>query len=146
MMELDETIKHCLEVTNEKSKQAKLWKSKDEATISRYFKKCAADHRQLAEWLTELKDLRELYHATSTNGFLSDTIKQLEEAKRLLKMAVPIINNSFPEVGSCWGCANHDEVNDECKEGAFAECADVCKWKYADEALKLIGEDEDVNT
>lgn len=55
-------------------------------------------------------------------------------------MAIPIINNSFPEVGSCWGCANHDEENDECKGGAFAECADVCKWKYADEALKLIGE------
>lgn len=32
---LDEAIKHCLEVTNEKSEQAELWKSKDEATISR---------------------------------------------------------------------------------------------------------------
>ena len=77
---------------------------------------------------------------------LRDTVAELCEAKRLLKMAVPIINNSFPEVGSCWGCANHDEENDECKGGAFAECANVCKWKYADEALKLIGEDEDENS
>lgn len=121
---LDEAIKHCLEVAEQNETQAE--------KIGRQFigsamdkratdcRECAADHRQLAEWLTELK-----------------------EAKRLLKAAVPIINNSFPEVGSCWGCANHDEVNDECKGGAFAECAEVCKWEHADEALALIGEDGD---
>lgn len=64
--------------------------------------------------------------------------EQLEKAKRLLKAAVPIINNTFPEVGSCWGCANYDETKDECKGGAFEECSEVCKWEYADEALKLI--------
>jgi hypothetical protein len=68
---------------------------------------------------------------------------ELKEAKRLLKAAVPIINNTFPEVGSCWGCANHDEAKDECKGGAFAECSEVCKWEHADEALALIGEDGD---
>lgn len=72
-------------------------------------------------------------------------ISEKAEYKRLLKEAVSIINNSFPEVGSCWGCANHDKVNDECKGGAFAECADVCKWEHADEALALIGEDADTN-
>lgn len=71
--------------------------------------------------------------------------RQKADYKRLLKAAVPIINNSFPEVGSCWGCANHDEVNDECKGGAFAECAEVCKWEHADEALALIGEDGEQN-
>ena len=64
--------------------------------------------------------------------------EQLEKAKRLLKAAVPIINNTFPETGSCWGCANHDEAKDECKGGAFEECSEVCKWEHADEALKLI--------
>ena len=138
-MTIDEAIKHCLEVTNEKSEQAELWKSKDEATISRYFKKCAADHRQLAEWLTELKDLRELYHATSTNGFLSDTIKQLEEAKRLLRMALCELNN-----GTCSKfCSTCTKVNTE-------KCLDYktksYRWIYTDAVLKLIGEDEDVNT
>lgn len=42
-------------------------------------------------------------------------ISEKAEYKRLLKEAVSIINNSFPEVGSCWGCANYDKVNDECK-------------------------------
>jgi len=90
------------------------------------YEDCAEEHQQSLE---------------KRDKMLRDTVEELCEAKRLLKMAVSIINNSFPEVGSCWGCANHDEVNDECKEGAFAECADVCKWKYADEALKLIGDD-----
>ena len=71
--------------------------------------------------------------------------EQLEKAKRLLKAAVPIINNTFPKTGSCWGCANHDEVKDECKGGAFAECSEVCKWKHEAEALALIGEEGDTN-
>ena len=117
-MTLDEAIKHCLDIADGQDKCA-------EISVSEHAKErisqCAADHRQLAEWLTELK-----------------------EAKRLLKMAVSIINNSFPEVGSCWGCANHDEAKDECKGGAFAECSEVCKWEHADEALALIGEDTNV--
>lgn len=81
----------------------------------------------------------DILYMASQEKRITDLENENRELKRLLKMAVPIINNSFPEVGSCWSCANHDEVNDECKGGAFAECADVCKWKYADEALKLIG-------
>ena len=69
--------------------------------------------------------------------------EKYDRAKELLKTAVPIINNMFPETGSCWGCANHDEAIDECKGGAFANCSEVCKWEHADEALALIGEDGD---
>ena len=62
----------------------------------------------------------------------------LKKAKELLKVAIPIINNTFPETGSCWGCANYDEAKDECKGGAFEKCSEVCKWEHTDEALKLI--------
>lgn len=122
-MTIDEAISHALEVAEQQeflsTQNHGYCDEKRNVEAREQCAECAAEHRQLAEWLKELK-----------------------EAKRLLKMAVSIINNSFPEVGSCWGCANHDEVNDECKGGAFAECADVCKWQYADEALKLIGEDD----
>lgn len=104
--------------------------------------------------LTKLEDLnkelrseadRVLRENAELRAKVESANRQIAEYKRLLKMAVPIINNSFPEVGSCWGCANHDEVNDECKGGAFAECAEVCKWEHADEALALIGEEGENN-
>jgi hypothetical protein len=169
MMELDEAISHALEVTRQNEDSAILYKNCKEIKRNTYevltaeaaeqkCLSCAAEHRQLAEWLTELKELRDSVGAVKLSDmkealelirkYKAENIAQkklIAEYKRLLKLAVPIINNSFPEVGSCWGCANHDEVNDECKGGAFAECAEVCKWKYADEALKLIGEDEDEN-
>lgn len=129
---LEDAISHCLEVAEQNETSAITYKNCKEIKTNMYEKltaekaendcrECAAEHRQLAEWLTELK-----------------------EAKRLLKAAVPIINNTFPETGSCWGCANHDEAKDECKGGAFEECSEVCKWEHADEALKLIGGTDDV--
>ena len=70
-MTLDEAIKHCLERAEENDNCA----DKCEAVygegngIIEACRECAADHRQLAEWLTELK-----------------------EAKRILKAAVEDIN------------------------------------------------------
>lgn len=61
-MTIDEAISHALEVAGEQQERA------DSAELIDILdgldvvscKECAADHRQLAEWLTELKDLREL--------------------------------------------------------------------------------------
>lgn len=74
--------------------------------------KRAAEHRQLAEWLKELK-----------------------EAKRLLKMAVEDIskmpcNNDTHSPDSCYICVKHGNCS----------YADSFKWCKADMALKLIGE------
>jgi len=53
-MTIDEAIKHCEEVAEENEKNAK--------SINNIYKKscleCASEHRQLAEWLKELKALR----------------------------------------------------------------------------------------
>ena len=50
-MTIDEAIKHCEEVAEENEKNAK--------SINNIYKKlcleCASEHRQLAEWLKELK-------------------------------------------------------------------------------------------
>jgi hypothetical protein len=62
---LDEAIKHCLEVAenNEQFASGKWIGSEGEAN-RRECLQCAADHRQLAEWLTELKEARKLLTAT----------------------------------------------------------------------------------
>lgn len=63
-MTLDEAIKHCEEKAKELESTCALWKSlADEKGLSmpsdyEPCKKCAEEHRQLAEWLKELKQLR----------------------------------------------------------------------------------------
>ena len=61
-MTLDEAIKHCEEVAEQNEKESKLW----EGGVTEAFKQkeqklceCASEHRQLAEWLRELKALKE---------------------------------------------------------------------------------------
>jgi len=120
-MTIDEAISHCLEVAEKQEDNAKDCNSFDEWTETEYYDKesclqCAADHRQLAEWLRELK-----------------------EAKRLLKSAAKITKNLPCDDGNCSECV-HNDNGYVCSEYEYFE------WQYADEALKLIGEDEDVNT
>lgn len=57
-MTLDEAIKHCLEVAGEQQERADSAEMIDvlDGLDVEACKECAADHRQLAEWLTELKE------------------------------------------------------------------------------------------
>jgi hypothetical protein len=56
-MTLDEAIKHCEEVAEEKENEGKLLCQSESASIGCL--DCADEHRHLAEWLEELKQLRE---------------------------------------------------------------------------------------
>lgn len=86
-MTLDEAIKHCLDIADGQDKCADI-------SVSEHAKerisKCAADHRQLAEWLTELK-----------------------EAKRLLKAAVEDmnINDICDDVNICNVCTEKNCIS-----------------------------------
>ena len=77
-MTLDEAIKHCLEVAEQNEKKAEYRPRMDyyDETESRTdCLECAADHRQLAEWLEDLKTasfllgeaIDEMYKGTSCN-------------------------------------------------------------------------------
>lgn len=115
-------------------------------------KRCVSENRQLAEWLTELKELRDSLGAVKLKdmkeavGLLQELnaendqiTSQLLEAKRLLKSAVNDIKD-VADNGSC----NHCIFNSMYAQGSC--CMDGCyKWRYADEALALIGEDGDTN-
>lgn len=64
MLSLDEAIKHCEEKAEELERSAKLHQKPDRSVKGsgkRYLSclECANEHRQLAEWLKELKTRRE---------------------------------------------------------------------------------------
>lgn len=156
---LDEAIKHCLEVAEDNETKAQkigvqfLGTTKDkEATDCR---ECAADHRQLAEWLTELKELRNSIGAVKLKdmkeavGLLQELnaendqlTSQLAEAKWLLKSAVEDIHELLCDKknldgnGQSCNICSYIEWCPCCKECTIRE--DLRNWRYADEALKLI--------
>ena len=58
MLDLESAIKHCEEVAEEQEKKAR---KKNDGTMSTRIKceECAKDHRQLADWLRELKTYKD---------------------------------------------------------------------------------------
>ena len=60
MLDIDTAIKHCLEVAEQKEHDRITTTGDYELDIAMKEGciQCAADHRQLAEWLTELKERR----------------------------------------------------------------------------------------
>lgn len=75
-MTIEEAIKHCEEVAERNDKDAEIYdclarnyeSTYEKLTAAKYCtdcKQCAADHRQLAEWLRELQEYR---YMTSIGG------------------------------------------------------------------------------
>ena len=76
-MTIDEAIKHAEEVAEEKKKDAcELYDAKNYEE-SRECIWCAEEHRQLAEWLKELKMYREMIPSAS-EVFLAEIRKEQE--------------------------------------------------------------------
>ena len=114
-MTLEEAIAHSLEVAEQNEAEAD-WIDRRliGSTTDKYAtdcRECAADHRQLAAWLTELK-----------------------EAKRLLKAAVEDMKDVVSSDSGCRCCKG-----EEAASCAYIKC---WTWRYADEALALIGGEE----
>lgn len=125
MLDIDTAIKHCLEVAEKQEDNAKDCNSFDEWTETEYYDKesclqCAADHRQLAEWLTELKDLRE----------------ENEQLKRILKVA---ISNIYKKCS----CENSD--CDICETETTCDYDNRFTWRLEKEAFDLIYKRGDKN-
>ena len=80
---LDEAIKHCLEVAEQNNMQAdKIGRQLIGSAIDKYVtdcRECATDHRQLTEWLMELKDLRA--EQNDQYVFIHELVSELKEAK-----------------------------------------------------------------
>lgn len=136
---LDAAIKYCLEVADKNETKALSIEGTIIDRVAKDCTKCAADHRQLAEWLIELKELREenkvliseCDRLIKEKGELLKKSERIAEYKRLLKAAVKDINFYV-----------------DCFESHCDECCcdhdNHCHWKHEAEALELIGEDINV--
>lgn len=91
---LEDAISHCLETAEQFEERANTpYKVEDSELQDNACRECAADHRQLAEWLTELKQWRRVYGICPSYEMCIPECKegydaQIAEYKRLLKLAV----------------------------------------------------------
>lgn len=137
-MTLDEAIKDLEYGTKQLEMEIKsgLWIKGSEPELS--CKEGIALNKQHIEWLTELKDLREIIDACNILAVDAFAVvrlcKELKEAKRLLKLAVDDFSEMYDHIYDC------DRLCETCMlSGERDHCY---KWRYADEVMKLIGGSE----
>lgn len=185
-MTLDEAIKYC---EDEAVRQEDIANSAKRLGVSResieHCKQCVVMHRQLAEWLRELKKLREENKVLTSEcdrlikekGELLSKVgggeicqleeqirdwkeeyayinklsygyyKEPKEAKRLLKSAIEDLNATAAEVyngGVICKCCKWESQIGKCSCPDDGGCDTDYQWRYADEALKLIGDEPNV--
>jgi hypothetical protein len=166
-MTIDEAIRHCEEVAWESDKKAMCIEEAYQTTEQQNCEQCAADHRQLAEWLKELKELREekeialsvrtgakaKYNYTDeqvtaywqgVEDCAKDTIDKRQKCDldilRGINGVAVGINNYRVTDGKIYGMLvteGHFKLN--CYDVIHA----ICKEHSAAEALKLIGGETD---
>lgn len=157
-MMIDEAIKHCLEVAEKNDGEAEVYdllaknhnNPYEKLTASRFYTdcaECAADHRQLAEWLMEYKDLKNSIGAVKLSNmkealeliraYKAENIAQkklIAEYKRLLKLAVEDFDSVVGRLeGNDILCMKYIAC-----EGCPFNGENCNKWRYANEVLKLI--------
>lgn len=101
----------------------------------------------------ELKDLREenkvliseCDRLIKEKGELLKKSEQIAKYKSLLKLAVEDFNKSLGAMYTCPYCKYVERKREVCASRKEQYCGDICEWRYADEALKLIGEDGEQN-
>jgi hypothetical protein len=160
---LEDAISHCLEVAEQNETQADKWQEEggEQWGKTTACRECAADHRQLAEWLTDYKELKNSIGAAKFSNmkealelireYKAENIAQkklIAEYKRLLKAALEDIvwlnEHTVDGEGRCLiETATDMETCLACPLNV--NNSHICGWKHQVEALALIGEDGDTN-
>lgn len=103
-------------------------------------------NKEARELLKQLEDrgtiennlsMDQIYALRVAQGALDD----IAECKRLLKLAVKDFNKSLGAMYTCPYCKYVNRKREVCGLRKEQYCGDICEWRYADEALKLIRED-----
>jgi len=153
-MMIDEAIKKLLNEAEQQDRCADNYIRMDyysEATPPEVRRQRAKECRQLAEWLSDYKNLREENKVLTQEcdrlikekGELLKKSEQIEEYKRLLKLAVEDIHELLRDKrnldgnGQSCNICSYIEWCPCCKECTIRE--DLRNWRYAAEALKLLG-------
>ena len=119
-MTLNEAIKHCLEVAEENDLAAGMYEI------------LAEDNHNAYERLTEETKSSQCAECAAAHRQLAEWLTEFKEAKRLLKLAVTCLNDGGC-TKDCDMCTNLEDCICERHDNSF-------KWRYTDEALKLIGD------
>jgi len=151
-MTIDEAIAHCLKVAEQQEISADDREMYSEMLGEDYrgfeegCQQCAAEHRQLAEWLTNYKNLQEENKVLTQEcdrlikekSELLKKSEQIGEYKRLLKGAV----EDFAVYGALKDLSAEQRVQNPDWQ-KFIRVFDVLdhQWRYATEALNLLGGD-----
>ena len=158
-MTINEAISHALEVAEQNDTQAEKWQEEGgkewgKTTVCR---ECAADYRQLAEWLIELKDLRE-----ENKVLTSECDRLIKEKGELLskvsggdvlricqledRLQVELDNSHCLEIELAEAKQLLKAAVEDFSEVKFylgEPYSHLCgKWRYADEALKLLNDEK----
>lgn len=144
-MTIDEAIRHCEEVAEQNEKKAEYRPRMDyydEIESRTDCLECAAEHRQIVEYLTELKELRVKFiqlekdyveleeinskHMWETDNLLDEIREDCRTIMELKKFLIIAMNDmeTIYEAGKDEGCYGIK-----------------FKWRYNDKALQLIGDD-----
>lgn len=116
-------------ISSVRSEVAKRFDLKNDAEIDAFFlglEESAKDNQEALE---------------KRDKMLRDTVAELCEAKRLLKMAVEDFKEINSDILTCKYCKWYSAEIDECTYYPDdTPCEKICGWKHEGEALKLIGE------
>lgn len=145
-MTLDEAIKERQKVIEV---QEKLYKEASTNESKEIIKSATDNDRQFVEWLRELKDLREenkvltrdCLRLIKSNDKLRKKVGVIAKYKRLLKVAVEDMTGM--QFGNECKVCSKNLLPNECPIHNNVACIleKDFKWRYADEALKLIGDE-----
>jgi hypothetical protein len=127
MMNLDEAISHARETAEEYNKAASRFAYPDKAGTTKESAdclECAKEHEQLAEWLMELKKLRE----ENVNQFLNskDIILALIEENKALREQRPqgewVKTHNMSKRSYRRMCTNCYNISFFCGDGDYPNC------------------------
>lgn len=128
-MKLEEAIKHAKDVATKKYRQAMLHRANAEYEKLDRCIECMKEHEQLAEWLEELKELRE-YKKKMKAQFLDDIKNPLEPIKLSSALESEIFKYEYR--------AEHDPQKISPLDYTIIYALKHC----LEEQLKEVGEDE----